>query len=53
MATHNRCALIRYAYAWTAAPDMFCTDLPITYLDVVEFLSTGSLEVTIYGPCAV
>jgi len=36
-------------FAWTVSPDVFCIDVPLSDPDVIEFVSTGVLEVTVYG----
>lgn len=36
-------------FAWTVSPDVFCIDVPLSDPDVIEFVSMGVLEVTVYG----
>jgi hypothetical protein len=37
------------SFAWTTAPDVFCIDVPLGDPDIVEFISTGTREVTVCG----
>lgn len=37
------------SFAWTAASDVFSIDVPVSDPDVVEFISLGMSEVTVYG----
>ena len=36
-------------FVWKVSPDVFCIDVPLSDPDVIEFVSTGVLEVTVYG----
>ncbi|MBL0086561.1 MAG: hypothetical protein IPP44_07570 [Ideonella sp.] len=37
------------SFAWTTAPDVFCIEVPLGDPDIVEFISTGTREVTVCG----
>jgi hypothetical protein len=37
------------SFAWMTAPDVFCIEVPIGDPDIVEFISTGTREVTVCG----
>lgn len=35
------------SFAWTYAPDVFCIDVPFSDPNIVEFISTGVLEISV------
>ena len=37
------------SFAWTTAPDVFCIDVPLGDMDIVEFMSTGVCEIDFLG----
>jgi hypothetical protein len=54
MSSHNSSASYQQSwippsFAWTIAPDIFFIDVPLSDPDVVEFISMGVLQVTVYG----